>query len=88
MVGGPQGSGVDSAARLFAMATSRGGLHVVGQREYYSNIKGKHSYYKIRLDEEPIQAPVDAVQLLATYENETVCRHLTDRMLIPGGGII
>lgn len=88
MVGGPQGSGVDSAARLFALATARGGLHVVGQREYYSNIKGEHSYYKLRVDEDPIRSPIDAVHLLASYENETVCRHLNARAVVAKGGII
>ncbi len=70
------------------MAAAHGGLHVGGQREYYSNIKGKHSYYKLRLDADEVRAPIEPVHLLATYENETVCRHLEDRMLVDGGAII
>ncbi|MCX9076064.1 MAG: 2-oxoacid:acceptor oxidoreductase family protein [Candidatus Methanoperedens sp.] len=45
MAGGPQGSGVDSSANIFARACCYGGLHVYGQREYHSNIKGLHSYF-------------------------------------------
>ncbi len=89
MVGGPQGSGVDSAARLFAQTTARGGLHVIGQREYYSNIKGKHSYTKIRLNADPIRSSLDEVHFLATYDNETICRHVQDyRAIVQGGGVL
>ena len=38
MVGGAQGSGVDSAATIFANGCNYAGLYVYGQREYYSNI--------------------------------------------------
>jgi hypothetical protein len=48
-IGGPQGSGVDTAAGLFSRACAVGGLHVFGRREYYSNIMGRHSYYDVRV---------------------------------------
>jgi hypothetical protein len=41
-IGGPQGSGVDTAAGLYARACAIGGLHLFGRREYYSNIIGRH----------------------------------------------
>jgi 2-oxoglutarate ferredoxin oxidoreductase subunit alpha len=89
MVGGPQGSGVDSAAQLFAQTVARGGLHVYGQREYYSNIKGKHSYTKIRTSPDEVRSPIDEVHFLATYENETLARHVQDyRALVDGGGVL
>ena len=40
MAGGPQGSGVDTAANIFGKACGYGGLYVFGRREYHSNIKG------------------------------------------------
>ncbi|HVL86938.1 MAG TPA: 2-oxoacid:acceptor oxidoreductase subunit alpha [Candidatus Thermoplasmatota archaeon] len=88
MVGGPQGSGVDSSARLFATACANAGLYIFGRREYYSNIKGEHSYFQIRVDEKFIRSPVDAVHLLATYENETIVRHVFANAVVPGGAII
>ncbi len=89
MVGGPQGSGVESAARLYATTVARGGLNVIGQREYYSNIKGKHSYTKIRAAGGQIRSPIDKVHFLATYENETLARHVQDyRALVEGGGVL
>lgn len=88
MVGGPQGSGVDSSARLFAITCANAGLWVFGRREYYSNIKGEHSYFQIRADEKRIRSPVDAVHLLATYENETLVRHVFSGAIPRGGAIL
>lgn len=51
MVGGAQGSGVDSGANIFARACCYAGLYVFGNREYHSNIKGLHSYFQIRVAE-------------------------------------
>ncbi|HVD20626.1 MAG TPA: 2-oxoacid:acceptor oxidoreductase family protein, partial [Nitrososphaera sp.] len=49
VTGGAQGSGVDSAANIFSRACAIGGLHLFGKREYYSNIKGEHSYFTVRV---------------------------------------
>src|SRR5919108_4900528 len=48
-IGGPQGSGVDTAAGLFARACAIGGLWLFGRRGYYSNIMGRHCYYDVRV---------------------------------------
>lgn len=86
MIGGPQGSGVDSAANIFGRACSYGGLYVYGKREYYSNIKGMHSYFHLRVSGQEILSNVDAVDLLAAFDAETVVRHV--REVVPRGGII
>jgi 2-oxoglutarate ferredoxin oxidoreductase subunit alpha len=88
MVGGPQGSGVDSSARLFAITCANAGLWVFGRREYYSNIKGEHSYFHIRVDEHQVRSSVDGVHLLATYENETLVRHVFSGALTEGSAVI
>jgi len=49
MIGGPQGSGVETAANIFSQVYSKMGYHVFGKREYYSNIKGEHSYFAVRI---------------------------------------
>ena len=36
MIGGPQGSGVETAANIFSQVYSKMGYHVFGKREYYS----------------------------------------------------
>ena len=43
MIGGPQGSGVETAANIFSQVFSKMGYQIFGKREYYSNIKGEHS---------------------------------------------
>ena len=75
MIGGPQGSGVDSSANVFARACASGGLHVFGKREFYSNIMGEHSYFALRAQTELVRSHIDAVNVLATFEAETLFRH-------------
>jgi 2-oxoglutarate ferredoxin oxidoreductase subunit alpha len=75
MIGGAQGSGVDTSANIFAKAAASGGLNVYGKREYYSNIKGEHSYFQVRVSKTPIHSHVDTVDMLATFEEETIFRH-------------
>ncbi len=86
MTGGAQGSGVDSAATIFAKACTYGGLHVYGKREYYSNIIGEHSYFQVRVAETTVRSHVDTVDLLVTFDAETVIRH--GHEVIRGGAII
>jgi 2-oxoglutarate ferredoxin oxidoreductase subunit alpha len=75
MIGGVQGTGVDTSANIFARAAAAGGLYVYGKREYYSNIKGEHSYFQVRVSKTPIRSHVDTVDMLATFEEETIFRH-------------
>lgn len=85
-VGGPQGRGVDTAAGIFARACAAGGLHVFGRREYYSNIMGRHSYFDVRVASAPLSCHREHVDLLVTFEAETLIRHAVS--VLPGGAII
>ena len=75
MIGGPQGTGVDSSATLFARSCAAVGYWIYGRREYHSNIKGEHSYFQIRVKNEPVHCHTDPVHLLATFENSTAELH-------------
>src|SRR2546422_5594462 len=75
MIGGPQGSGVDSSANVFARACAAGGLHIFGKREFYSNIMGEHSYFALRADSKLVRSHIDDVNVLATFEAETLFPH-------------
>lgn len=86
MAGGPQGSGVDTAANIFGKACGYGGLYVFGRREYHSNIKGLHSYFHLRISPKEILANINDVDLLAAFDAETVVRHINE--VVPCGGII
>src|SRR5205807_3094099 len=85
-IGGPQGSGVDSAAGMFARACALGGLHLFGRREYYSNIMGRHSYYDVRVAPQAVRCHRDTVDLLISFEPETLVRHAL--AVVAGGAII
>src|SRR5438094_375053 len=50
MIGGPQGSGINSVAENFAKACIRGGLHIFANIEYHSNIKGELSKYQVMVN--------------------------------------
>ncbi len=75
VIGGPQGSGVDSASHIFIKSIAMSGLHVFGKREYYSNIKGEHSYFTVRVSDKPIRSHIDRINILVTFDGETVLRH-------------
>src|SRR3990172_2237259 len=86
MIGGPQGSGVESSANVFARACAQGGLNVFGKREFYSNIMGEHSYFALRAHTDVVRSHVDEVNVLATFEVETLFRHA--REVTDDGAII
>jgi 2-oxoglutarate/2-oxoacid ferredoxin oxidoreductase subunit alpha len=97
MIGGPQGSGINSVAENFAKACVRGGLHVFANIEYHSNIKGEHSYYRLRVDQQELRSHVDWVDLLVALDKETLFgdvnkAHPTHKghrhEVSPGGGIV
>lgn len=86
MIGGPQGTGVDSSANLFSQACATAGLWIFGKREYHSNIKGKHSYFQVRVSDKPIHSHVDEVHILATFEDSTARLHAHE--VVKGGALI
>ena len=86
VIGGAQGSGVDSAANIFSRACAQAGFHIFGKREYYSNIKGEHSYFTVRVSDEPIHSHVDLIDILVSFDAETVFVHAGE--VKEGGAII
>ncbi len=86
LIGGPQGSGVESGANIFSRVCAELGYQVFGKREFYSNIKGDHSYFTVRISDQPIHSNVNGVTLMTSYDAETIFRHYGE--VISGGGII
>ncbi len=86
LIGGPQGSGVESGANIFSQVSAEIGYHVFGKREFYSNIKGEHSYFAVRVSDKPIHSNVNDVSLMVSYDAETIFRHFADVSV--NGGII
>ena len=78
MIGGPQGSGVETAANIFSQVFSKMGYQIFGKREYYSNIKGEHSYFAVRISDKKIRSSVKGTNLLIAFDAETIFRHADD----------
>ncbi|MEK6619413.1 MAG: 2-oxoacid:acceptor oxidoreductase subunit alpha [Chloroflexota bacterium] len=72
MIGGPQGSGINASAEVFAKACSRAGLRVYANIEYHSNIMGKHSFYRVRVDDEDVRSHRDKTDILVALDHETL----------------
>lgn len=72
MIGGPQGSGINASAEVFAKACSRAGLRVYANIEYHSNIMGKHSFYRVRVDEEDVRSYREKSDILVALDQETL----------------
>ena len=75
LIGGPQGSGVDTAANIFSRVGAKLGYHVFGKREYHSNIKGLHSYFVVRLSDKKIRSNINGANIMVAYDAETMIRH-------------
>ena len=97
MIGGPQGSGINSVAENLARACMRGGLHIFANIEYHSNIKGEHSYYRLRVEGKEPRSHVDWVDLLVALDKETLFGDLNKHTpthqghrheVSPSGGIV
>jgi 2-oxoglutarate ferredoxin oxidoreductase subunit alpha len=86
MIGGPQGSGVESGANIFSRACAALGYQIFGKREFYSNIKGEHSYFGVRVSDKTIRSNVNDVTMLVSFDAETIFRHYSE--VIKGGAII
>ncbi|MBT7252836.1 MAG: 2-oxoglutarate ferredoxin oxidoreductase subunit alpha, partial [Candidatus Nitrosopelagicus sp.] len=78
MIGGPQGSGVETAANIFSQVFSKMGYQIFGKREYYSNIKGEHSYFAVRISDKKIRSSVKGTNMLIAFDAETIFRHVDD----------
>lgn len=86
LIGGPQGSGIESSANIFSRACASMGYHIFGKREFYSNIKGEHSYFMVRVSDRPIRSNVNDVTIMVAFDAETIFRHYSE--VVTNGAII
>ena len=78
VIGGPQGGGIDTGANVFMRAVARAGYYVIGDREYFSNIKGRHSYFMVRVSDEPRGGLLSTIDMLVALDAESVFTHFQD----------
>ena len=94
LIGGPQGSGLDTSAQGFARAVVQMGLRVVANSERHSNIMGEHSYQRLRLASEDRYSLLDRVNVLVALDDDTLIGDPDDEFgsypghlseVVPGG---
>jgi len=79
LIGGAQGTGLETAAQVLTTAYAAQGYRVYSFREYYSNIKGRHSYIGVRVSSEAQPAaPRASYHIIAAIDAESVFMHLDD----------
>lgn len=78
VIGGAQGTGIDTAANIFGNAVASAGYYIFGNREYYSNIKGRHSYFSLTISDRRVRSNTQSIDILVSFDAETVFQHFLD----------
>ena len=72
MTGGKQGSGIDSALEVFSRIMMKHGYYIFGYREYFSNIKGAHSFFTVRVSDSRKSSLGSKVDIAIFFDNESI----------------
>ncbi len=75
LLGGAAGQGLDTSANLLSQLLSRLGYQVLVTKDYMSRIRGGHNFYKIAIDNKPIKAPSETVNMVFCFNQETMEKH-------------
>lgn len=85
-IGGEAGQGMDTSGAGFARALVRAGLHVFVNQDFMSRIRGGYNFSQLRISDQPVYAPDDAVHLVLAFDQAAADRHTQE--LARGGAII
>jgi 2-oxoglutarate/2-oxoacid ferredoxin oxidoreductase subunit alpha len=75
MVGGEAGQGIQTIGFVLGKAMVRGGLHVFGDMDYESRIRGGHNFFRIRVKDKEVRGLTEKVDILIALNKETVDLH-------------
>jgi len=79
ILGGAQGSGLETTIQILSTAFASSGDGFLADREYYSNIKGRHSYAHAKISSVDIPRSIDSeIDLLGCMDAETLFTHFED----------
>jgi 2-oxoglutarate ferredoxin oxidoreductase subunit alpha len=79
ILGGPQGAGVETSGAILTRALARRGYGVIADREYFSNITGRHSYIHMSISSKSLPRSLRyPVEILAAMDAETIFTHIDD----------
>ena len=87
IIGGPQGGGLETTSEILSWAFAKSGYGIISDREYFSNIKGRHSYVHATVSATELPKHLNyPVDIVAAMDAETVFTHFND--LRDGGYLI
>lgn len=86
MVGGPAGLGIKTAGLIFARLCSRAGLHVYGNVEYPSIIRGDHNSYQMMISQKRAFGHVRRLDTLLALDDLSIELHESE--IRPKGALI
>ena len=78
IIGGPQGTGLEVSMRILSRLFTGYGFKVLANREYHSNIRGKHSYIHIKVSTDKVRGLKYPVDLIASIDAESIFHHFID----------
>jgi len=79
IIGGPQGAGLETSMAILGRALVRKGYGIIADREYFSNITGRHSYIHMLVSSVRLPRSIKyPVELVASMDPETIFTHFTD----------
>lgn len=86
IIGGAQGAGLETSAQILTYSLAYSGYGIISDREYFSNIKGRHSYIHSLVSSERIPNSLKyPVQLIAALDHETIFTHFNS---LEHGGVV
>jgi len=79
ILGGPQGAGLETSSSVLTSAFTSEGYGVISDREYYSNIMGRHSYIHATVSSIRIPRSLTyPVDIVGAMDAETIFTHFND----------
>ncbi|MCI4436590.1 MAG: 2-oxoacid:acceptor oxidoreductase subunit alpha [Ignisphaera sp.] len=79
ILGGPQGAGLETSMAILGRALVRKGYGIIADREYFSNITGRHSYIHMLISSTRLSRSLRyPVEILAAMDAETIFTHFDD----------
>ncbi len=79
ILGGPQGGGLETTSEVLSWSFAKSGYGILSDREYFSNIKGRHSYVHATVSGTAIPFHLSyPVNLVGAMDAETVFTHFQE----------
>jgi 2-oxoglutarate ferredoxin oxidoreductase subunit alpha len=78
LIGGEAGQGLITVGQILSRILVRSGYFIVVTQDYQSRIRGGHNTFAIRVGIDEVTAPKKSIDLLITFDSDTVTLHQKD----------